>query len=59
VTELGVDHPAQALTPLLAAWIWQLRENYDLLEVLLLIAAGTSAASFLLATRLRTPTTPR
>lgn len=50
---------AQALTPLLAAWIWQLRENYDLLEVLLLIAAGTSAASFLLATRLRTPTTPR
>jgi MFS family permease len=49
---------AQAGTPLLAAWIWQLDGNYDLLETLLLAAAATSAASFLLAARLRpTPST--
>lgn len=49
---------AQAGTPLLAAWIWQLDGNYDLLETLLLAAAATSAASFLLAARLR-PTPSR
>jgi hypothetical protein len=44
---------AQALTPLLAAWIWQLHGNYNLLERLLLLMAGISAAAFLLASRLR------
>ncbi len=36
---------AQAVSPLLAAWIWQLQGNYDLLEIVLLLAAGVSAAS--------------
>lgn len=40
---------AQALSPLLAAWIWQLRGRYDLLQGVLLVMAGVSAASFLLA----------
>ena len=44
---------AQALSPLLAAWIWQLRGRYDLLQVVLLVMAGISAAAFLLAARLR------
>lgn len=44
---------AQAGSPLLAAWIWQLRGNYDLLEIVLLLTAGVSAAAFVLAARLR------
>lgn len=48
---------AQAGTPLLAAWIWQLHGNYDLLERLLLAMAGVSAVAFLLASRLR-PNSP-
>ena len=44
---------AQAGTPLLAAWIWQIHGNYDLLEIALLVAAGTSAIAFVLAARLR------
>jgi MFS family permease len=44
---------AQALSPLLAAWIWQLRGQYDLLQRILLAMAGISAAAFLLAARLR------
>jgi hypothetical protein len=44
---------AQAGSPILAAWIWQIHHNYHLLETLLLIAAIVSAASFLLAARLR------
>lgn len=44
---------AQALSPLLAAWIWQIRGGYDLLQVVLLVMAGISATSFLLAAKLR------
>jgi hypothetical protein len=44
---------AQAVSPLLAAWIWQLHGNYDLLEIVLLLAAGVSAAAFVLAARMR------
>ena len=44
---------AQAGSPLLAAWIWQLHGNYDLLEIVLLLSAGVSAAAFVLAARLR------
>ena len=44
---------AQAVSPLLAAWIWQLRGRYDLLQGILLVMAAISAASFLLAARLR------
>ena len=44
---------AQALSPFLAAGIWQLREQYDLLQVVLLLTAGVSAAAFMLAARLR------
>ncbi len=43
---------SQAGSPLLAAWIWQLHGNYDLLEIVLL-TAGVSAAAFVLAARLR------
>ena len=46
---------AQALSPLLAAWIWQLRGRYDVLQVVLLVMAGVSAAAFLIAARLRPP----
>jgi predicted MFS family arabinose efflux permease len=49
---------AQAVSPLLAAWIWQLHGNYGLLEIVLLLASGVSAAAFVLAARLRpTPVT--
>jgi MFS family permease len=44
---------AQAVSPLLAAWIWQLHESYDLLESVLLLMAGVSAVAFVLAARLR------
>jgi MFS family permease len=44
---------AQALSPFLAAGIWQLREQYDLLQFVLLLTAGVSAAAFMLAARLR------
>ncbi len=44
---------AQAGSPLLAAWIWQLHGNYDLLEIVLFLTAGVSAIAFVLATRLR------
>jgi MFS family permease len=44
---------AQAGAPLLAAWIWQLHGNYDLLEGVLLVMAAVSAVTFLLAARLR------
>ena len=44
---------AQAGAPLLAAWIWQLHGNYDLLERVLLVMAGVSAAAFVLAARFR------
>ncbi len=50
---------AQAGTPFLAARIWQLDGNYDLLELLLLGAAAISAASFLLAARLRPTAAPQ
>lgn len=43
---------AQAVTPLLAAWIWQVHGSYDLLEIVLLLAAAVSAAAFVLAARL-------
>ena len=50
---------AQAVSPLLAAWIWQLHGNYHLLEIVLLVAAGVSAVAFVLAARLRpTPVMP-
>ena len=44
---------AQALSPFLAAWIWQLDGRYELLQVVLLLMAAISAAAFLLAARLR------
>jgi MFS family permease len=44
---------AQAGSPLLAAWIWQLHGSYDLLEIMLLLAAAVSAAAFVLAAGLR------
>ena len=44
---------AQAGAPLLAAWLWQLHGNYDLLESVLLLMAGVSAVAFVLAARLR------
>ena len=40
---------AQALSPFLAAAIWQIDGRYDLLEILLLISAGLSAIAFVLA----------
>lgn len=50
---------AQALSPLLAAWIWQVRGRYDLLQRVLLVMAGISAAAFVLAAKLRPhPTAP-
>jgi len=44
---------AQAASPFLAAWIWQIRGEYDLLQVVLLSMAALSAAAFLLAAKLR------
>ena len=44
---------AQAVSPFLAAWIWQLDGQYELLQVVLLAMAGISAAAFVLAARLR------
>jgi MFS family permease len=44
---------AQAVSPFLAAWIWQLNGRYELLQVVLLLMAAISAATFLLAARLR------
>jgi hypothetical protein len=44
---------AQALSPFLAAAIWQIDGRYGLLQVLLLAMAALSAAAFLLAARLR------
>lgn len=44
---------AQAATPVTAAWIWQLRGSYDVLQIVLLVAAATSAGAFVLAARLR------
>jgi MFS family permease len=44
---------AQAVSPFLAAWIWQLDGRYELLQVVLLTMAAISAAAFLLAARLR------
>ena len=44
---------AQAVSPFLAAWIWQLDGRYELLQVVLLLMAAISAAAFLLAARLR------
>ena len=44
---------AQAVSPFLAAWIWQLDGQYELLQVVLLVMAGISAAAFVLAARLR------
>ena len=44
---------AQAVSPFLAAWIWQLDGRYELLQVVLLLTAAISAAAFLLAARLR------
>ena len=40
---------AQASSPLLAAWLWQLRGRYDLLQVVLLVMAAISATAFFLA----------
>ena len=58
---------AQAGAPLLAALIWQIGGNYDLLELVLLASAAVSAVSFVLAAHLRpdrvgsdpAPTQPR
>jgi hypothetical protein len=44
---------AQAVSPFLAAWIWQLDGRYELLQLVLLLMAAISAAAFLLAARLR------
>jgi MFS family permease len=44
---------AQAGTPVLAAWIWQIHGNYHLLEITLLTAASVSAISFVAASRYR------
>jgi MFS family permease len=44
---------AQAASPFVAAWIWQFRGQYDLLQVVLLGMAALSAAAFLLAARMR------
>jgi hypothetical protein len=44
---------AQALSPFLAAAIWQIEGRYDLLQILLLAMAALSAAAFMLAARLR------
>jgi len=44
---------AQALSPFLAAAIWQFDGGYDLLQVLLLLMAALSAVAFMLAARLR------
>lgn len=50
---------AQAGAPLLAAWIWQLRGDYTLLELVLLVMACISATTFVTAARLRqVPVTP-
>jgi len=47
---------AQAGTPLLAAWIWQINGNYQALEIVLLTAAGVSAVAFWLAAKHRPDT---
>ena len=44
---------AQALSPFLAAAIWQIDGRYDVLQILLLLAACLSAAAFMLAARRR------
>lgn len=44
---------AQAGSPLLAAWIWQIHGDYDLLEAVLFGTALVSAAAFLGAAKLR------
>jgi hypothetical protein len=50
---------AQAVSPVLAAWIWQVDGSYDLLEIALLVAACVSAYAFVLAARMRpTAVTP-
>jgi hypothetical protein len=49
---------AQAGTPVVAAWIWQIDGDYDVLEMVLLVAAATSAAAFLAAARLRPTNRP-
>jgi hypothetical protein len=40
---------AQALSPFLAAAIWQIDGGYDLLQILLLLAACLSAVAFIFA----------
>jgi hypothetical protein len=47
---------AQAGSPLLAAWIWQLRGGDDLLQLALLLAAVVSAVAFVLAARVQSHT---
>lgn len=42
---------AQAVTPVLAAWIWEIDRGYRTLEVVLVAAACTSAAAFIAAAR--------
>jgi MFS family permease len=44
---------AQAVSPFLAAWIWQLDGRYELLQFVLLLMAGLSSAAFLMAAKLR------
>ena len=44
---------AQAAAPLMAAWLWQVRGNYDLLEGALTVLAAVSATAFVLAARFR------
>jgi MFS family permease len=48
---------AQAVAPLLAAWLWQLDGRYDLLQLVWLVLAGVSAVAFVLAARFRPRTT--
>jgi MFS family permease len=51
-------HLAQAGTPVVAAWVWQVRGDYHLVEITLVAAAAVSAASFAAAAGLR-PDGPR
>lgn len=44
---------AQALAPYLAVAIWQIHGRYELLQIVLLLVAGLSAAAFILAAKLR------
>jgi len=44
---------AQAASPFLAAWIWEIDGEYALLQIVLVVMAALSAAAFVLAAKLR------